>query len=207
MRTIFLALCVVAIATPALGKAVKPIQPLPTNVIGANYIVETRVTLNDATRVNFDKLEAKAAAKRADAGLPTAAKELAAGERPKSDDYATLPIAQMFPLVLDDTAKEWGLKTGKSIRVKVEFDTLKTADAGAAMLFGSSDQLAGVVVIEDAESGEKIGEYYVDVLNQRSGLLGLALRGAGVREKLAAEFSKRLVQALTGSKSKPKTAS
>ena len=192
------------VASPAYGKAVKPIQPLPANIIGVNHIVETRVTLNDATRANFDKLEAKAAEKREAAKLPVAPKTFAPGERPKPDDYATLPIAQMFPLMLEDISKQWGMTAGKSIRIDVEFDTLKTANAGAAILFGSNDQLAGVVSVVDADSGQKIGEYYVDVLNQRSGLLGLALRGSGVREKLAAEFSKRLAQTLTGSKSKPK---
>jgi hypothetical protein len=38
MRKMFLALFGLAISIPALGKAVKPIQALPANVIGANYI-------------------------------------------------------------------------------------------------------------------------------------------------------------------------
>jgi hypothetical protein len=207
MRFFILAALALVASSPAIGKAVKPVQPLPSDYIGKSMIVETRVTLNDITRANFDKLEAKAAEKRAEAGLPVAAKEFAPGERPKPDDYSTLPIAQMFPLMLEDVAKDWGMTSGKGVRIAVEFDSLKTANAGAAMLFGSSDQLAGLVTVTDAESGKKIGEYYVDVLNQRSGLLGLALRGSGVREKLAAEFSKRLVQTLSGQKKKAKGAS
>ena len=204
MRFAVIAAITLSVSSPAFGKAVKPVQPLSAEYIGKTMIVETKVTLSDVTRANFDKLEAKAAGKRAEAGLPVVAKDFAPGERPKPDDYSTLPIAQMFPLMLEDVAKERGMTSGKAVRIAVEFDSLKTANAGAAMLFGSNDQLAGLVTVTDAESGKKIGEYYVDVLNQRSGLLGLALRGSGVREKLAAEFSRRLVQTLSGSKKKIK---
>lgn len=207
MRIFILASLALAVSSPATGKAVKPIQPLPAEYIGKMMIVETRVTLSDVTRANFDKLEAKAAEKRAAAGLPVVPKDFASGERPKPDDYSTLPIARMFPLMLEDVAKDWGFASGKAIRISVEFDSLKTANAGAAIFIGSSDQLAGLVTVNDAETGKKIGEYYVDVLNQRNGLFGLALRGSGVREKLAAEFSKRLVQTLSGSKKKIKAAS
>ncbi len=193
-----------SICSPAAAKAVKVIQPIVSGVVGANHIVETRVSLNEATKANFDKLEAKAAAKREEAGLKPVEAATTSSERPKPDQYATLPIAQMFPLVVDDQARDWGLSSGRAIRLVVTFDTLKTADAGMAMFLGSSDQLAGLVDIEDAETGEKLGSLYIDVLNTRSGLLGLALRGSGVREKLAFEFSKRLVQQLTGSKNKPR---
>ncbi|MBX2835034.1 MAG: hypothetical protein KTR28_08700, partial [Micavibrio sp.] len=36
---------------------------------------------------------------------------------------------------------------------------------------------------------ELVSEFYVDVLKGTGGLLGLAVRGGGVREKLSAQFA------------------
>jgi hypothetical protein len=44
------------------------------------------------------------------------------------------------------------------------------------------------------------------VLNTSAGLLGLAIRGAGVREKLATAFAGQIAVQLSGSKHKPKVA-
>lgn len=194
-------LLALSIATPTFAKTVKVIQPLQAGLAGNIQITETRVSLNEATKIVFEKLEAKAAKKREEAGLapPTPG---AIGDRPKPDQYPTLPITQMFPLIVDDQARERGLSAGKNVRLTVTFDTLKTADAGMVLLLGSADQLAGEVNVEDATTGEILGAYYIDILNTRSGLFGLAARGTGVREKLAAEFSKRLIQQLSASKKK-----
>ncbi len=202
MKALIAFCAALVIASPALSKTVKILQPLTPGIVGALQIVETRVALNDATKENFEKLEAKAARKRAEAGLSAGA-EVTTGARPTPEQYATLPVVQMFPLVVEDEARAWGLTNGRQVRLNVTFDTLKTADAGMAMLLGSSDQLAGQVDVEDAGSGEKLGAFYIDIINMRAGLMGLALRGSGVREKLATEFSKRLVQQLSGAKRKP----
>ena len=203
MRTMLAFALIFASATPALARAVKIVEPFTTGVVGHVRIQSTSVTLNEVTRSKFDKLEAKAAAKRAEAKLPPLDPASTAAERPPRDAYPTLPIARMFPLVVEDEAQNWRLNGERAVKLDVEFDTLKTADAGMAMLLGSTDQLAGTVNVADANTGEKLGAFYVDVLNARGGLLGLALRGAGVREKLAFEFSKRIVQTLSGSKAKP----
>ena len=65
------------------------------------------------------------------------------------------------------------------------------------LLAGSNDQLAGSVELSDAATGEKLGQFYVDVINSHSGLLGMALRGGGVREKLAQEFANHIARQLT----------
>ena len=193
------------LATPAVaGRAVKVVEPLASGIAGAVTVVETSVTIGETARPVLEKLEAKAAEKRAAAKLLPVSASDAPAARPQEAEYETLPLARMLPLEIDDVTRSWGLTTGRPVKLAVTIDTLKTADAGMAMLLGSSDQLAGMVAVTDASSGAKLGEFYVDVLNYRAGMLGLALRGSGVREKLAAEFAKHVAEQLSGSKSKPK---
>jgi len=205
MKKIGLLILALACATPATARSVKATQPFPAELVGAAQIVETRVVLSEEVKANFAKLEHKAADKRAAAGLQPVAEDQTFATRPTEEEYATLPITRMMPLVMEDTAHEWGLVAGRPIRLTIELDTLKTADAGMAMLFGSSDQLAGMVTITDPATDQKLGEYYIDVLNGRGGLLGLAMRGSGVREKLAAEFSDKLMKELAGKRKKTKS--
>ncbi len=204
MKYLGLLALALACATPSLAKSVKVMQPVPAELIGAANIVETRVVLSDAVKENFAKLEEKAAEKRTAAGLQPIAADQSFASRPAESEYATLPITRMMPLIVDDAARKWGLTTGRPVRLTIELDTLKTADAGMAMLLGSSDQLAGLVTIHDPATEEKLGEIYVDVFNARAGLLGLAMRGSGVREKLAAEFSDKLMKQLAGKRKKAK---
>jgi hypothetical protein len=113
----------------------------------------------------------------------------------------------MFPLVIEDVTREWGLTSGRQVKLKVTVDTLKTEDAGMAILLGSSDQLAGIVEVVDAAEGTSLGSFYIDVINSHGGLGGLALRGSGVRESLSEEFGLETSRVLTGRKSKtPKAA-
>jgi len=198
---IFMAL--IAVSPAQAFKKVKIIEPIAADIIAKSHIVETRVILNENTKAVFVKLEEKAAAKRAKAGLSPVDPGATPMARPKPDDYATLPISQMFPLVVDDEAQDWGLTSGRAIKLTVEFDTLKTADAGMAMLMGSYDELAGLVDVSDAATGERLGEFYIDVIRFRSGLVGLAMRGSGVRENLALGFSQRIIEQLVGSRKKP----
>jgi hypothetical protein len=83
-------------------------------------------------------------------------------------------------------------------------DTLKTANAAMAWLASSSDQLAGMVEVRDAATDAKLSEFYVDVMEAHAGLLGMALRGGGVREKLAAKFATHLADELSAPGSKHK---
>lgn len=187
------------VAAPVNAKAVRVIEPVDLSVTAGAQITDVEVTITPGTKDAFDAFEQKAAEKRAQAGLAAvdAAQPLAG--RPGEAEYATLPIARMMPLVVQDVSRERGLTSGRALKLKIELDTLKTANAGMAMLIGSSDQLAGTVSVFDAETGRKVGEFYVDVFNARSGLFGLAARGGGVREKLATEFSQHIVKQLTGS--------
>lgn len=179
-------------------KPVKVITPVAQSIRGASMVSDVEVTLSSIAPERMEKAEAEAARKRSEAGLApvdASAEPMAGSPR---DQYDTLPLAQMFELVVKDAAEEAGMTTGRPLRVNIELDTLKFANAGMALLAGSSDQLAGQVQITDAQSGEKLGEFYVDVINAHSGLLGLAIRGSGVREKLAREFADHIVKQLKG---------
>lgn len=191
------------LAAPAgAAKKTKVIEPLPKELIGHATVAATTVVIGETAQQNFEKLEAKAANKNAAVPAPSGAPDT----RAATDRYAILPFAKMLPLVVEDVTREWGLTSGRPIKLVVTIDSIKTANAGMAMLLGSNDELAGTVVVADAVSGDKLGEIYVDVLNSSSGLLGLAIRGAGVREKLATAFAGQIAVQLSGSKHKPKVA-
>ena len=198
MKAMHKAMIAAVILLSACGpKPVKIVHPVAASIRNASMISDVEVALSPLAREVMDRFEAKAAEKRAEAGLP-AADPSAEPTNVPDGQYDTLPFAQMFELVVKDVARDKGLTTGRPLRVKVEIDTLKTANAGMTILAGSSDQLAGQVEIVDAQSGERLGEFYVDVINAHSGLLGLAMRGGGVREKLANEFAGHIVKQLTG---------
>ncbi len=72
--------------------------------------------------------------------------------------------------------------------IHIEVDTLKLANPAMAILLGDTDQLAGTVRVIDPQTDKLLTEIYVDVLESSGGLLGLAIRGAGVRERLALQF-------------------
>lgn len=200
-RSFAVALALVA-STPVSAKAVRVIQPIDLAITSTSQISEVEVSITPATKDAFNALEKKAAQKRAEAGLPPIDPTQPLAQRPSEAEYSTLPIAQMMPFVIQDVTKAKGLNSGRALKLKVELDILKTADAGMAILLGSSDQLAGTVSVFDIASGRKVGEFYVDVFNARSGLFDLAARGSGVREKLAAEFSKHVAKQLIGASKK-----
>ena len=198
MKYPMLALIGVLSATTAQAKAVKLIDPLPRAALGTARVIGVDITVNDVARPTFDALEKKAAEKKEGATA-------AAGASSPADAYADLPFARMFPLVINDELKGWHLSGTRPVTLDVQLDALKTADGAAMILLGSVDELAGLVTVKDAGSGEMLGDFYVDVLNVRAGLLGAALRGSGVREKLAAEFAKHVAEVLSGRKSKDST--
>ncbi len=174
---------------------VRIVQPLPPSLQGAGHVADVEVAVNPLAARMMTEFEDKARDERREAGLaPVPADGLA--ERPPTEQYRTLPFAQMFELVVEDVTRAAGLNGGRAVRLAVEIDTLKTANAGMAILAGSSDQLAGTVTVLDAQSGERLGEFYVDVINHHSGLLGLAIRGGGIRERLAEEFAGHIARQL-----------
>jgi hypothetical protein len=190
-----------ALLLAACVKPVQVVQPLSASLQSAPKMVsDVDVTLSSTAQAVMIPFENKAREKRAAAGLAPIEAGVELTGDVKRDEYATLPFAQMFERVVRDVTRERGLTSGRPLRLAVEIDTLKTANAGMTLLAGSSDQLAGTVKIHDAASGEALGQFYVDVINSHSGLLGLAMRGGGIREELAEEFALHISRQLNGKK-------
>src|SRR3546814_4938957 len=95
----------------------------------------------------------------------------------------------MMENLLGDRLAEADVNGPRNVSLGVAIDTLKFVSAAMTIIGGDSDQLAGLVTVKDSGTGEQIAEFYVDVLNSHGGLLGLAIRGTGVREQLAHEFA------------------
>jgi hypothetical protein len=185
------------------ARSVKVIEPLAPGIAGAAHVTATSIMIGDTAKPIYTHLDEKAAAKRQDAKLPP----YDGATRPAKDSYATLPFVTMMPLAVDDVTRDWDLLSGRAVKLAITIDTIKTADAAAGLLLSSADELAGTVDVIDATDGTRLGEFYVDVLNFHGGPLGMALRGSGVREKLAEEFAKHIAEQLSGSKHKPTTVS
>lgn len=210
--------CAALMMSPATARQWKIVEPLAADVVDHVHVVgvEIAATGRAAEMVaHFDaKAAEKAAAANAAPGAPPAPTPAPAAASAGPDAaapvaesrYATLPFAEMAPLVFADVTKDWGLTEGRAIKLKITVDTLKTASAGMALLGGSSDQLAGMVEVLDAETGTALGSFYVDVRNSHGGLLGLAMRGAGIREKLMEEFALESSRVLTGRNSRTRRA-
>lgn len=201
MKIFRAAALVAALALAACGpKPVDVIQPVSASIRNASMVDEVDVRLSPLAADLMAKFDAKAQEKRVAAGLTPVAPTAEPADGTSRDEWSTLPFAQMLELMVKDVTRDRGLTSGRPLRLDVEIDTLKTANAGMTILAGSSDQLAGSVRVLDAASGEKLGEYYIDVINTHSGLLGLALRGGGVREKLAGEFAGHIARQLSAKK-------
>ena len=198
MSRLFAALAATIFVVACAPNPVRVVTPVSQQAVGANHVGNVEVRIGEAAAEAMARFDEKAAEKRSEAGLSPVTADQDLGERPAQDIYATLPFEQMLPLVIQDVTRDWGLASGRELDLVVSIDTLKTANAGMAFLAGSSDQLAGNVEVRDGTSGEPLGEFYVDVINGHGGLLGMAIRGGGIREKLAQEFALHVSQQLSG---------
>lgn len=225
MRNIILAtsLSVAAVtgvvaSSPAAAKQYTVLEPLPADIVGNLTVASVDVTLGVDAAEMITKHDAKAAEKRVAGKLAriNASGDASVGasattaETIDGDQYATIPFTQMFPRVMQDVTRKWGLTGGRPVKLLVTIDEFKTANAGMALLIGSSDNLSGQVEVQDAASGAKLGRFAVKVRNGHGGWGGLLIRGGGIREKLSEEFALESSRVLTGRKSlkiKAKTAS
>lgn len=188
--------------TPAIAKQRTVIEQLPADIIDRNYVEQVQVVIAETASKKMTELEAKASEKRAAAGL---AAFTAADASIPADQYAGVPFAAMMPAVMRDETRKWGLtkeRGGKPVNLVVTIENIKTANAGMALLMGSADELSGEVAVIDAATQAQLGSFYVQVINSHSGLAGLAMRGGGIREKLAEEFALESARILTGSTKK-----
>jgi|TARA_R110000868_G_scaffold402710_3_gene679280 hypothetical protein len=187
---------------PAVARQRTVIEQLPPEIVDKNYVDQVEVVLADTATAKMTELDAKAGEKRSEAGLATYDPS---GQVPSQDQYATLPFSSMMPFVMRDVTRKWGLtqeRGGKAVNLRITIENIKTANAGMALLLGSSDELSGEVVVLDPVTQQQIGNFYVQVVNSHGGLAGLAMRGSGVREKLVEEFALESSRILTGSTKK-----
>ena len=114
---------------------------------------------------------------------PDAKREVAAADaRVKPEQgYAGMRFAALLPQLFKDAAAQRGMK-----------DHLRVPAAGGSLV-GRHDRLAGQVRIQDSRTGQALGSFYVDVDQHFPGLIGLAVRGGGVREKLASAFVRHVL--------------
>lgn len=187
---------------PAAAKQRTVVEQLPTEIVDHNYVNGVKVIVADTAAQKMAQLEAKATEKRAEAGLTAYAE--GEGTIP-ADQYSSVPFAAMMPAVMRDVTRKWGLtqeRGGKAVDLVVTIENIKTANAGMALLIGSSDELSGEVAIIDPATQAQLGSFYVQVVNSHGGLAGLAMRGGGIREKLVEEFALESSRILTGSTKK-----
>jgi hypothetical protein len=174
MRLSFLALpFLLAACAPA---PVETMQAPPAGLRGGSYIYEVNLEVGPGAKPVVAATDEKAAAKRAVGS-------------------AGLPLRTLLGRMIKEGAAQRGLKEGRALTVGIALDRLSVADAGAAF-FGGADRLAGQVQVTDSRTGERLALFYVDVNNRNPGLIGLAVRGGGVREKLASAFARHVLDQL-----------
>lgn len=130
---------------------------------------------------------------------PTARAAVAAlDQRARSrEGAAALPLAELLTRRVVETSRAWGLTGAEPLRLTIELDALSVAGTGAALI-GGEDRMAGTVFVRHAANGAALGQLYVDIDRRSAGLLGIALRGSGVREQLAEAFAAEIARVLSG---------
>jgi tRNA U54 and U55 pseudouridine synthase Pus10 len=174
--------CLIAAAFPLAACAVAPVdmmQAAPDALRGAVYVDSVELSLSKAARDAIAQSDA----------------------RLRGEGDAALPFARLFDKAVKEATRARGLGSGRPLLVTVEMDALRIPDAAMAVL-GRSDRLAGQVRVADARTGERLALFYVTVDKEHSGLIGLAVRGGGVREKLVREFAAHVADQLAAQRSR-----
>jgi type IV pilus biogenesis protein CpaD/CtpE len=165
-----------ALALPLAACATTPVETFeaaPASLRGAAYVHSVELSLAAAPRAAI----------------------AASDGRLHGEGDAGLPFARLFDEAVKEAAQAGGLTGSRALTVTVEMDELRIPDAARALI-GKSDRLAGQVRVSDARTGDRLALFYVTVDKQHSGLIGLAIRGGGVREKLVREFARRIAEQL-----------
>lgn len=203
-RIALLLLPMLLVAPVAQARQVTVIQPLNVPAGQGMKIAGMDLVFGEAFSKEQAESDAKAARRRAAAGLPALDPSSYPTGPQNPDDYDTLPFKQMFPLVIRDVTRDWKLDQGRPVTLRITLERLKTADAAVAVLLGvSADVLDGTVQLVDTVTAAPLGSFRVSVVNVQSGWAHMLVRGWGVREKLAQEFGLELSRQLTGQKKKP----
>lgn len=179
LRPKLLLMLVILLLPTACMSPVERVLPIPASVRGASMVSEVDFVIRPTAKPDIQRLDQRAAERRGTAQA----------------GYAALPFEQMLANTVRDVTREWGLTSGRPLRLVIEVDAARVVDTGRAIV-GGRDRLAGTVFLKDAATGEPLGQLYVDVGHSSPGLLAAALRGGGVRERLAREFALHIAREL-----------
>lgn len=184
-------------ATAAAQDARRIVEPLDPGIIDNATIVDAVVTVADTAKAAVAKMDAAAAKRAARAGK--------AGAAP--DALSRLPFTQMFPDVLKSIGREFHLDGPRRIRLGISIETIKQPNGFMAFVAVSSEEIAGLVEVFDADDGRPLGVFHIDVINTYGDGFGFdALARGPPREFLAREFSRETVRVLAGRKAREKPA-
>lgn len=201
-RLVIILLLSLFLSPLAQARQVKPIQSLALAAGQPVRITGMDLDFTPDLLAELTSSEAKAARRRAEAGLPPLDPESYPTGPQDGAAYATLPFKQMFPLVIRDVTRGWRLVEGRPVFLRIMLDRYQTADAALAIMVGSSDMLEGTVEVIDEVTAASVGSFRVEVRNTHAGWGGLIIRGGGIREKLAEEFGLEVARYVSGKKRK-----
>ena len=203
MKRLLLWVCVIG-STPALAKERTVIQRLPPEYVANMNVVSIDIMLQDSAIGGTARLDDRAEDRFDKQQQTTTPPPLQSRK-----SYATLPTLLMVSELMTDRLRGWNFTSGRDVRLRVTMDTVKLANKSNIVFgkpspvplldlfladsddssYGSEDEIAGVVDVIDVASKQRVGTYYIDVVNDFGGSLDLALRGKNAREKLAEEFA------------------
>lgn len=179
LRPTFLLILVILLLPTACVSPVERVLPIPASVRGASMVSNVQLVVRQTAQSDIQRLDQRAAERRGTAQA----------------GYAALPFEAMLANTVRDVTREWGLTSGRPLKLVIEIDAARVVDTGRAII-GGRDRLAGTVFLRDAATDEPLGQLYVDVGHSNAGLLAAAMRGGGVRERLAREFALHIAREL-----------
>jgi hypothetical protein len=174
----------------ACTRNAEEVLPISASIKAASQVVSIEIVLRPPARRAIAPLDERIRARRNSTATM-------ADTRPSPSDYDKLEFERLMVFVVEDTTRAWGLNSGRAVKLLIEIDEVRTPNAAAAFI-GRQDRLAGSVFVRDKATGEPLGQLYVDISSRHSGLMGLVLRGTGVREQLAEAFAAQIADALGG---------
>lgn len=104
------------------------------------------------------------------------------------------PLHTSMAYIVKESLEKVDNDSGFSTNIEIEVDNLQIANPLAMFLVGDNDQLTGTVKVYDTQTKQLLTEFYVDHLKPQGGLLDMAIRGTGVREKMSAQFAEYIAE-------------
>lgn len=176
-----------ACATP-----VEVLEPIPINVKREINVTSISVSYGEVGLESLTRLDQKIEEERLGDNVEIIRTSNGSAHL---DHYEYLPLSEMLQSTVETLLKQSGIMGSIDVSLAISIDNLRFANAGLVWLAGDSDQLAGLVSVHD-ENQSVLGRFYVDIIESHAGLLGLAIRGGGVREGLAQRFGEELIKEL-----------